>query len=1747
MGVQGLWELLTPIGRRVSVDSLGNRKLAIDASIWIIQFMKAMRDENGDMVRNAHLLGFFRRICKLLFLRIKPVFVFDGGTPLLKRRTVIARRKQRESAQFKIRKTAEKLLLNHIRSRKLEELASEINSGPRKPSNQVPSQVSSHVVETDVKPVAADAFQRSPGSEAQLDTRGSSFNERSDQEAADALLAASLAAEDSQFAKADRDPAEEIIEASDGDDDVEELVLPSNVKGLDPAVLASLPASMQLELLVQMREQLVAENRQKFQKVSKVPASFSQLQIQAYLKTVAFRREITEVQRASGGVGVGGVPTTRIASTSDREFIFSNSFQGEKPAPSTVEQQRRGRSGAAKEIPSSFLGSKSTLFSSMTETQTSPLEKIPEEGVVSLVSTQLSEEPDTNSNSSVHTYVDDRGHVRVSRVRGMGVRMTRDLQWNLYLMKDTEARKTSDNGLSSDPPIIPSNPVADSPISTVNNVLDSSVSQQGLQISFVDDGNSDFSKDGDLFEELVMLNGKGEHVTNFQGSSLPETNEHARTTITEEDDDYEWEEGGVEKSLDCSVVEEKSEIPQVLEGSTLASTREDESSGHVMVPHKEDEEGQDDHWDDGGLDTGVDYSVVEDKDLAEAMKLSLMMQDEPVNSEEPNDHIIIEDGPSSDESEVEWEDGTGAVTVTGFDAVSGNTDTNRIESGPSEEAQIQEAIRRSLEDFCPPAKMSSRLVIKEPSEGNSSSIGHLPKEAGILSPLRRAEEESEEVYLARERTRKGKALLGEEENVSLLYASNTPKIIPEELENRPDATIFKACNEDALQMVARVIEKNSNYDEKQVGETRPAPSIVVKAEPIEKEHALVSIPVCEQVVNNHGAFAQGISETVLPGPGDWKGSPVLNADTTSSPSVDKNMLLERSSVAEVSCCPTNNDVAAQVTVMDTQDFKTGFFSHFADQSSTKAPVYPSESVPTSEAELLREAEEIDIAKEREELRLKEAQLQMEREQLAREEEELQAELQAEREEILAGLDRERELLEREEMELRATKKKNERNAESVTSEMFTDVQELLQLFGLPYVVAPMEAEAQCAFLDTINLVDGVVTEDSDVFLFGGRNVYKNLFDDRKYVETYYMKDLESEMGMTREKLIRMALLLGSDYTEGISGIGIVNAIEVVNAFEEEDGLQRFKAWLDSPDMSLFNRVYVQTKVKGDSKGGRAKGKALEGEGEHIEEDEVCEGGDLDEMEDSKFTPRQRIFISKHRAVSKNWHIPDSFPSEAVVAAYISPMVDKSKETFSFGRLDLEALRRFCCEKFSWGKDKADELLLPVLKEYDRRETQTRMDSYYHFSQRFAKIRSRRIQKAVTGITGRRSDELMDLPPHLVVQSPSKKSMKKRSNTIKTSELDDEINRLSGINQSSPLLDEEPATTVDRAMPMVARVGRGRRGRGRGRGQNLSTAGEVEYEGEGGEDEPSIANRKTRGRGRGRVREIGKSSTSGRGKVMGRGRGRSKGKARENNSEADASTSDEVTEDFMGEVESLKRKASQTSPVLRRSTRPRSEVNYMLENSDEEACGACSDGEQAAKLHENATVGEIRDFLDVPHAPPSGPSKEVSDMDLDRPVSDGPSKEYEVGGGFCREEGEGSEEAGQLHFETEEPAYLASGGGFCMDEEEETPKDFDGLLSGDKIQEQQQGYTLEDGFYLAEDEEEALARASEIAEENYRNQLRRMENQELSQTLDPEVPSLYSEAIDDFSPPVKQLDENGEAVELGLRAMPLMRRKKRKSG
>lgn len=61
----------------------------LDISIWLNQALKGVRDRHGNAIENAHLLTLFHRLCKLLFFRIRPIFVFDGDAPLLKKQTLV--------------------------------------------------------------------------------------------------------------------------------------------------------------------------------------------------------------------------------------------------------------------------------------------------------------------------------------------------------------------------------------------------------------------------------------------------------------------------------------------------------------------------------------------------------------------------------------------------------------------------------------------------------------------------------------------------------------------------------------------------------------------------------------------------------------------------------------------------------------------------------------------------------------------------------------------------------------------------------------------------------------------------------------------------------------------------------------------------------------------------------------------------------------------------------------------------------------------------------------------------------------------------------------------------------------------------------------------------------------------------------------------------------------------------------------------------------------------------------------------------------------------------------------------------------------------------------------------------------------------------------------------------------------------------------------------------------------------------
>ncbi|TNY20861.1 hypothetical protein DMC30DRAFT_351638 [Rhodotorula diobovata] len=231
-----------------------------------------------------------------------------------------------------------------------------------------------------------------------------------------------------------------------------------------------------------------------------------------------------------------------------------------------------------------------------------------------------------------------------------------------------------------------------------------------------------------------------------------------------------------------------------------------------------------------------------------------------------------------------------------------------------------------------------------------------------------------------------------------------------------------------------------------------------------------------------------------------------------------------------------------------------------------------------------------------------------------------------------------------------------RNADGVTRQMAVDIKELLILFGIPYVDAPMEAEAECASLLSRQLVDGIVTDDSDVFLFGGSRIYRNMFNESKYVECYLLADLEREIGLDRDKLVRLAYLLGSDYTEGLPGVGPVAGRELLEEFPGKNGLVRFREWWDR----------------------------------------VQNGKDSEQETNTSW---KRRFKKGHKelVLDKGWPSPD------VAEAYYRPTVVESDEHFSWSGVDLDGLRFYLNRALGWDQTKTDSLLLPLIKREQERK------------------------------------------------------------------------------------------------------------------------------------------------------------------------------------------------------------------------------------------------------------------------------------------------------------------------------------------------------------------------------------------------------------------------------------------------------------
>lgn len=119
---------------------------------------------------------------------------------------------------------------------------------------------------------------------------------------------------------------------------------------------------------------------------------------------------------------------------------------------------------------------------------------------------------------------------------------------------------------------------------------------------------------------------------------------------------------------------------------------------------------------------------------------------------------------------------------------------------------------------------------------------------------------------------------------------------------------------------------------------------------------------------------------------------------------------------------------------------------------------------------------------------------------------------------------------------------------------------LLKYLGVPCVFAPSEGEAQAAFMTIKGDADLVASQDYDSLLFGSTKLVRNLAvsgrrklpNKREYVnvspELYVLSEILHEHDITREALVDIAILVGTDYNEGIKNIGPKKALKLIKKY-----------------------------------------------------------------------------------------------------------------------------------------------------------------------------------------------------------------------------------------------------------------------------------------------------------------------------------------------------------------------------------------------------------------------------------------------------------------------------------------------------------------------------------------------------------------------------------------------------------------------
>lgn len=152
----------------------------------------------------------------------------------------------------------------------------------------------------------------------------------------------------------------------------------------------------------------------------------------------------------------------------------------------------------------------------------------------------------------------------------------------------------------------------------------------------------------------------------------------------------------------------------------------------------------------------------------------------------------------------------------------------------------------------------------------------------------------------------------------------------------------------------------------------------------------------------------------------------------------------------------------------------------------------------------------------------------------------------------------------------------------ITPKMVVQLIHLLKRENVKYVVAPYEADAQLVYLEKHNIISGIISEDSDLLVFGARTLLTKM---NQFGECVCVKRSEfprcTELflsDLTDAQLRAIAIFSGCDYSDGIPKVGIKIAHRFVRKFTTGERALRGIRYEGFSVPKGFEQVYEQAEL-----------------------------------------------------------------------------------------------------------------------------------------------------------------------------------------------------------------------------------------------------------------------------------------------------------------------------------------------------------------------------------------------------------------------------------------------------------------------------------------------------------------------------------------------------------------------------------------